>query len=1294
MKHSKSRRILSALLAAVVVLAALPAVGFAGGDHLPVKYATVRIEANGFGTDGTENNIGTVLEYTVVDLSKLTDDGTGYKAIDVVNKALSDNGKAEAAEHPDYEGFYTAFDGVYGQSGESWGFMLNNESATVGLNNPTIEHGDEIVLMLTKYDSSLDLVTTGYAYFRITSFKSEINSDYGVDIPYAEVTLALKNVKQGVGWTWNPENAINVDIYSNGSQAWTPESSPATTDSDNGMGTITLWGGTDPGTYTFDITAEISGSTSAFCRATMVCDGTNPPELYFSAPQSEDTTLSSLTVIFSGAAPSDGLLYVGGKDLEVPSTVGNVAVSAVAKSRKANITATYKRADAESAADYEFNDEVDLAVGQNTFKLTVTNGEDMLTYTLHIVRSTEEPDSNITAGVEEVLNGIEAHFPTHSDTDWILALNAAGSGVNEGQKTAFLSNLLLDTADFAHDNVGNPATMAKAAIALTSLGIDARKVKDLYGGEDIDLVKKIGLLYDAKTAPGAQYSAPYILSLFDLPGYDVPTGSRSTRAELIDAILGSEDDWGFDGAGMVLPALAPYYTDTSSANGISDGKCNEIRTVINRTLDKISQEQTVDGSLGAPNSSTVSTVITGLNAIDINAHTDSQFTKAGTSLLMNLLSFRTANNTLGFTDASKTNDYASLQGFQALATWQNLTNASGRSSNLYHFTKAIGQYNDWPEVKILTGLKILSLPATTTFDYNSAETSSAPDTSGIVLRAIYNRDESKAETIDISKCTVSTIDLSRPGTQTVFITYTENGVKLTAQYFVIILNKEGKIPTPTTASVTVRNGNRTLASSSAEPIQPNVTTALDVLESTLKAAGIDYKIERSGYVKEIDGIGEFSTGTNTGWMYSVNGTTPPTTAAADYKLKDGDVVRWYYTEDYTKDPSSKGWSNQEPDALEPQATIANGTASATLSASDLSAAIQSNTGTTLTIEPTGTKGANAVEVNIPAASAASIASDTALDLSVVTPVGTVTMPNDALGSIASQANGSITIRVESVDTSGLSTEQQQAVGQDPVYDISILSGGTQISSFGGKAITISLPYELKEDEDASGVAVWYLNDAGELQRMRCTYDPATGMATFETTHLSKYLVGYSDAWYNPFEDVRTGDWFYDAVAFAASNQLFDGVSKTAFAPDQSMTRAMLATVLHRVEGSPAATAAADFGDVESGQWYSEAIAWATERGITKGYDSRTFGTNDSVTREQMAEILYRYAEYKKLDVSARADVSAFDDGTSISSWAEQGVSWAVSTGLIQGVSATKLAPSALSTRAQVATVLMRWLGEK
>ncbi|MGI6720719.1 MAG: S-layer homology domain-containing protein [Anaerovoracaceae bacterium] len=492
----------------------------------------------------------------------------------------------------------------------------------------------------------------------------------------------------------------------------------------------------------------------------------------------------------------------------------------------------------------------------------------------------------------------------------------------------------------------------------------------------------------------------------------------------------------------------------------------------------------------------------------------------------------------------------------------------------------------------------------------------------------------------------------------------------------------------------MRNGNRTLASSSAEPIQPNVTTALDVLESTLKAAGIDYKIERSGYVKEIDGIGEFSTGANTGWMYSVNGTTPPTTAAADYKLKDGDVVRWYYTEDYTKDPSSKGWSNQEPDALEPQATIADGTASATLSASDLSAAIQGNTGTTLTIEPTGTKGASAVEVNIPAASAASIASDTALDLSVVTPVGTVTIPNDTLGSIASQASGSITIRVESVDTSGLSAEQQQAVGQDPVYDISIFSGGTQISNFGGKAITISLPYELKEGEDASGVAVWYLNDAGELQRMRCTYDPATGMATFETTHLSKYLVGYSDAWYNPFEDVRTGDWFYNAVAFAANNQLFDGVSKTAFAPDQSMTRAMLATVLHRVEGSPAATAAADFGDVESGQWYSEAIAWATERGITKGYDSRTFGTNDSVTREQMAEILYRYAEYKKLDVSARADVSAFDDGTSVSSWAEQGVSWAVSTGLIQGVSATKLAPSALSTRAQVATVLMRWLGEK
>lgn len=1290
MKHSKRRRILSALLAAVLVFAALPAVGFAEDNPLPAQYATVRIEANGFGKRSEETSIGTVLGYTVVDLSKL-DAGSGdIKAIDVVNKALSDKSLAPAAGSG---GFYTAFDGVFGESGTWWQFMLNHDGAMQGLDDQSISSSDEIVLMLTGSDQNW-LATTGYAHFRIIHSTSDIQWGF----PYGEVTLALKNVKQSADWSWQADSACGIDIKLNGNDAWTPSNSPAKTDSTYGMSTITLWGDKSAGAYYFDITADVEGSTRAFCRATMVYDGTNPPELFFSAPQGKDTTLKVLELTFpevAEAAPSDALLFVGTTGFEVKNEVESVQLAVTANSDDATIAATYQSADDADETPYTRGSSVGLAVGSNVFKIAVTNGEDVQIHTLTIVRKGTESERDLSAEACQVMDGIITYMGNTSSSDWMLALHAAGEVPSQQQKTDFLSQLLVSTADFAHNEKGSAATMAKAAIALTSLGIDARKVKDLYGGAPIDLVQEIGKAYNVKQDGWALYSAPFILSLFDLPGYGVPAGSLSTRTDLIDAILSSEEDWinewGFDGAGMALPALAPYYQATEPVNGISVKEYNDITAAVNRTLDKISQAQTIDGGLGSPNANTIATVITGLSAVNKNAAA-STFTKAGSSLVSNLLTFRTAQNTLGYTNAAATNAFASLQGYQALATWKNLAENNGRSSNLYHFNTNLADHTEWPSnVRLLTDFKITAEPTKKIYALGAPDT--LADTAGIELVATYNKDPDNTSAINVTDCTVSKIDASTPGTKTVIITYEG----WTVSYFVTVKNAGGGEPTPTTVSVTVRNHHKqVMAADHAVPVEPGRTTALDVLKAALKKANVPYDISRDGYVKSIDGIGEFSAGANSGWLYSVNGTTPPTTAAADYPLNDGDVVLWYLTTDYTKDPSSQAWTGSAPEgeSLTPKATIVGGIASTSVSQSDIQAALQASTGTTLTIEPTGAKGAKAVEVTIPATSATAIADDGKTGLSVKTPLGTVTIPNDALGSIASQASGSITVRVESVDTSGLSAEQQQAVGNEPVYDISILSGGKQISSFDGKSIAISLPYELKEGEDASGVAVWYLNDAGELQRMRCTYDPATGMATFKTTHLSKYLVGYTDAWYNPFKDVRTDDWFFDAVLFAAERELFSGVSETSFAPERTMTRAMLVTVLYRAEGSPAATATANFADVESGQWYTEAIAWAVQNGIATGYDSRTFGANDAITREQMAQMLYRYASYKEFDVRAEADFTSFSDAGTISPWAKDGMTWAVGSGLIQGISSAKLAPNAQSTRAQVATVLMRLLGEK
>ena len=151
-----------------------------------------------------------------------------------------------------------------------------------------------------------------------------------------------------------------------------------------------------------------------------------------------------------------------------------------------------------------------------------------------------------------------------------------------------------------------------------------------------------------------------------------------------------------------------------------------------------------------------------------------------------------------------------------------------------------------------------------------------------------------------------------------------------------------------------------------------------------------------------------------------------------------------------------------------------------------------------------------------------------------------------------------------------------------------------------------------------------------------------------------------------------------------------GVSDTAFSPNSTLTRSMLVTILHRLEGTPAASGNS-FADVASGTWYTDAVSWAAANGIVTGYSDTQFGPDDSITREQLAAILYRYAAYKGMDTSATADLANFPDSGSVSTWAGDSVKWAVSFGLISGKDDGRLDPLGTATRAEVATILMRFL---
>ena len=175
----------------------------------------------------------------------------------------------------------------------------------------------------------------------------------------------------------------------------------------------------------------------------------------------------------------------------------------------------------------------------------------------------------------------------------------------------------------------------------------------------------------------------------------------------------------------------------------------------------------------------------------------------------------------------------------------------------------------------------------------------------------------------------------------------------------------------------------------------------------------------------------------------------------------------------------------------------------------------------------------------------------------------------------------------------------------------------------------------------------------------------------------------------PFTDVASSEWYYEAVQYVYNNELMNGMSATTFEPNSTTTRGMIVTMLYRLENEPTA-ASAGFSDVAEGQWYTDAVNWAAANNIVNGYGDGQFGPTDTITREQMMAILYRYAQYKGYDVTASADLSAYTDAANISSYAVSAMQWAVSEGLINGITDTTLVPGGSATRAQVAAILMRF----
>ena len=326
----------------------------------------------------------------------------------------------------------------------------------------------------------------------------------------------------------------------------------------------------------------------------------------------------------------------------------------------------------------------------------------------------------------------------------------------------------------------------------------------------------------------------------------------------------------------------------------------------------------------------------------------------------------------------------------------------------------------------------------------------------------------------------------------------------------------------------------------------------------------------------------------------------------------------------------------------------------------------------------------------------------------VNPDGSITIPDD--GTATKPDGGDITIDTDGDGTGDTTVTVPDGGSVNP--DGSINRPSSSGGGGGSSSYTITVPsgvehgtitVNVKRASEGDTVTITVKPDEGyELDQLTVTDAKGNtieltagedGTYTFKMPAAKVSIeVSFIEADQEalPFIDVAEDAWYYDAVYYVYEKGLMEGTSATTFSPMMTTTRGMIVTILYRLEGSPAVVGESSFADVADGAWYTDAVVWANANGIVKGYGNGDFGPNDIITREQMATILFRYASYKGYDVSESADLSDYTDAEQVSDWALAELQWANAEELITGTSAATLTPGGDATRAEAATILMRY----
>ncbi|KQO12073.1 S-layer homology domain-containing protein [Paenibacillus sp. Leaf72] len=336
---------------------------------------------------------------------------------------------------------------------------------------------------------------------------------------------------------------------------------------------------------------------------------------------------------------------------------------------------------------------------------------------------------------------------------------------------------------------------------------------------------------------------------------------------------------------------------------------------------------------------------------------------------------------------------------------------------------------------------------------------------------------------------------------------------------------------------------------------------------------------------------------------------------------------------------------------------------------------------TLTVE--AADNAKAVGITLSKAAVTNLSNGKVDQVVVVTPFGTLTILSTTLNAIEKAAGSNIRFEVAKSGADTLTPEAKRLVGTRPVLDVSIESGASSLSTFGGGSIQIDIPYTPAQGEDTNAIVAYYIDNNGKPNVLNHS-SYSNGKVTFITNHLSHYAVGYNKI---SFSD-SSSHWGASFISYLAARDMISGSGSNQFAPNKSITRAEFAKILAGVAGAHVSgyTVSA-FGDVKAGDWYLPYVSWAAEHKIVEGSSSNEFKPNVSISREEMAVMLKRFTDQADFTLPKTASAVTFADQSSISSWAADAVASLQQAEIISGKGANAFDPKGGATRAEAAKML-------